>query len=91
MLKHHIVAGLIPEDGADVAKGLDEASAEGFQLLSTTCCALDEHNAYYIATFGIPVTEPKRGGIGMTGGGRRTPQPEQPNVDASTNPPSKNS
>lgn len=71
MLAHSIVSGLIPKDGAEVQKALDEASAAGYSLLSTTSCAIDEANAYFIATFGKPVIEParSRGGIGMGGGG----------------------
>jgi hypothetical protein len=70
MLAHSLVSGLIPRDGAEIQKALDEASAAGCSLLSTTCCAIDEANAYYIATFGKPITEPRAArGIGMGGGG----------------------
>lgn len=74
MLTHTIIAGLIPTDGIKVQKALDEASAQGYVFISSTCCALDEFNAYYIATMGLPVAEPpaKRGGIGLGGGGRNT-------------------
>jgi hypothetical protein len=70
-LTHVIIAGLVPKDGNDVQKALNEASAEGYVLISTTSCAIDEENAYYIATLGKPVVEPakQRGGIGMSGGG----------------------
>ena len=92
MLAHTIVSGLIPKDGAEVQKALDEMSAAGFSLLSTTCCAIDEANAYYIATFGKPVVAPAnlRSGIGMGGGGPR-PRTEPQNVDASTAAQSKDS
>ena len=85
MLAHQVIAGLVPKDAAELTKALDDASANGYSLLSTTSCAIDEQNAYYIATFGKPVVEPAkgRGGIGMGGGGPR-PRTEPPNVDAST-------
>ena len=82
MLDHALVTGLVPQDGEAIQKALNEASANGYVLLDTTSCAIDEQNAYYIATFGKPVVEPKteRGGIGMRGG----PSPRIPqNVDAS--------
>ncbi len=84
MLAHSLVSGLIPQDGDAIQKALDEASAAGYSLLSTTCCAIDEANAYYIATFGKPITAPAagRGGIGMGGGGPRT-RTDTPHVDAS--------
>jgi hypothetical protein len=69
-LNHTIIAGLLPKDGDEVLKALNEASAAGYSLLSTTSCAIDESNAYYIATFGKPLAEPeKRSGISMSGGG----------------------
>ena len=77
MLTHTLIAGLVPKDGIALQKALDEASAAGYVFISSTCCAIDETNAYYIATMGLPVAEPAtREGIGMSGGGRNTMRPK---------------
>lgn len=88
MLDHTLVCGLVPKDGDALQKAMNETSAAGYNLIHTTCCAIDESNAYYIATFGKPVTEPRRSGIGMTGGG---PSPDTPNVASRPLAPSKSS
>lgn len=91
MLTHTIIAGMLPTDGIKLQAALDKASAEGHVLLSTTSCAINENEAYFIATMGLPVAEPAkatRSGIGMTDGGSRPRTPI--NVDASPAAQSKN-
>lgn len=90
MLTHTIISGMLPTDGIKLQAALDQASAEGHVLLSTTSCAINENEAYFIATFGKPVAEPakaERRGIGMGGGG---PRQRTPDVDASTTAQSQN-
>jgi hypothetical protein len=90
MLNHTIISGMLPTDGIALQAALDKASAEGHVLLSTTSCAINENEAYFIATLGKPVAEPakaERRGIGMGGGG---PTQRPQNVDASPAAQSKN-
>jgi len=90
MLTHTLISGMLPTDGIKLQAALDQASAEGHVLLSTTSCAINENEAYFIATLGKPVAEPakaERRGIGMGGGG---PNTRSQNVDASTASQSKN-
>ncbi|MDR5729578.1 MAG: hypothetical protein RB191_19350 [Terriglobia bacterium] len=83
-VEHQIVSGKIPQDGDEILKALDEASADGYILSQTTSCAIDEANAYYIATMVKPVVDsgPARpSSIGLSGGGSK--QKEPPNVNSS--------
>ena len=86
MLQHTIVTGNLPEDSNGILQALNELSAEGFQVLSTTSAIDSTGVVRYAATLGKVIAQPahQRSGIGMSGGGPVNKEPS--NVDQNTAP-----
>lgn len=57
---HQLVAGTLPDDGSKIEEALDVASRAGYSVLTTTSCALNDTQVYYVATLAVPVEEPKQ-------------------------------
>lgn len=62
---HNFIAGRIPAEGEEIIEQLNKASSEGWVPSHTTCCAIDEENAYLIVMLVQPAPEAPRRGIAM--------------------------
>lgn len=87
MLEHKILTGILPEDAVELLTAINEVSADGYLLLSTTCAVEAPGKTQYVVLFGKPLAQQpagQRSGIGFRNGGG--PNRKPPNVDQNTTP-----